>query len=133
MSIFVYTARRELAPGTSNLQLVTRDFRMISHRQQRKAMVKQNTSLSGSVESLLLRSEKHYSLQSGLIEPRSLVELHLLEFMASVENAEPFTFDRYGSIAQPDNPVTCIMVSKVFSPSEQGKKFHRYGFVIRET
>lgn len=133
MSVFTYTARRELAPGTSNLQLVTRDFRLLSHRFQRRAQVKQNTSLSGSVESLLLRSEKHYSLQTELIDPRSQLELHLLEFMASVENAESFTFDRYGESAQPDNPVTCIMVTKTFSQSEAGKKFHKYGFVIRET
>lgn len=95
--------------------------------------MRQNTSLSGSVESILLRSEKHFSCQSQAIDPRSLDEARLLEFMASVENAELFTFDRYGSIAVPDNPVSCLMVSKSFPETEQGKKFHRYAFVIRES
>lgn len=95
--------------------------------------MRQNTSLSGSVESLLLRSEKHFSCQTQLIEPRSLDEAKVLEFLASVENAELFTFDRYGTIAVPDNPVSCLMVSNVFPEAETGKKFHRYGFVIRES
>lgn len=133
MSIFTYTARRELSPGTSNLELVTRDFRLLSRRLTRRAKIRQNTSLSGSVESLLLRSEKHYACQSQAIEPRSLDEARLLEFMASVENAELFTFDRYGTIAVPDNPVSCLMVSATFPETEQAKKFHRYAFVIRES
>ena len=133
MSAFTYTARRELAPGTSDLELVNRDFRLLSKRLTRRTQVRQNTSLSGSVESILLRSEKHYSCQSEAIDPRSLDEARLLEFMASVENGEIFTFDRYGSIAVPDNPVSCLMVSKSFPEAEQAKKFHRYAFVIRET
>ncbi len=133
MSVFTYTARRELSPGTSDLESVTRAFRLITFPAQWKAQVKQNTSLSGAVESLLFRSEKHYRCQTGLIEPRSLDELRIIEFLASVENAEPFTFDRYGTVAQPDNPVTCLMVSKAFNQTEQGKKFHKYGFVIRES
>jgi len=57
----------------------------------------------------------------------------MLEFLASVENAELFTFDRYGSIAVPDNPVSCLMVSQTFPEAEVAKKFHRYAFVIRES
>ena len=133
MSLFTYTARRELSPGTSDLELVTRDFRLITRQLTRRAKVRQNTSLSGSVESLLLRSEKHYSCSVQLIIPRSLDEARIVEFLASVENAELFTFDRYGTVALPDNPVSCLMVSNVFPASEQGKKFHRYGFVIRES
>lgn len=133
MSIFTYTARRELSPGTSDLESVTRDFRLLSRRLTRRVQVRQNTSLSGSVESILLRSEKHYSCQSQSIEPRSLDEARMLEFLASVENGELFTFDRYGSVAAPDSPVSCLMVSKVFPEAEQAKKFHRYAFVIRES
>lgn len=133
MSIFTYTARQELAPGTVNLQSVTRDFRLVSKRLQRRPQTRRNTSLSGSVESLLLRREKHYNCSTELIEPRSLIEAHVLEFLASVENAETFTFDRYGTSAAADNPVSCIMVSQNFAETEVGKKFHRYGFVIRES
>lgn len=133
MSLFTYTARSELAPGTANLQLVTRDFPLTTKRLNRRAQVRQNTSLSGSVESILLRSEKHYRCQTKLIEPRSLDEARILEFLASVENAEGFTFDRYGTIAAPVNPLQCLMVSKTFPEAEVSKKFHQYGFVIRES
>jgi len=132
MSLFTYTALRELSPGTIASQVVTRDIRLVSHRLQRKTQRKQNTGLSGSVESLLLRSEKHYNCQTGLIVPRGLDEARILEFFASVENGETFIFDRYGIIALPDNPVTCYMVSGTFNEDEIGKVFHRYGFVIRE-
>jgi len=132
MSIFTYTALRELSPGTTLSQIVTRDIRLLTKRLQRKPKRKQNTGLSGSIESLLLRSEKHYSCQTGVIVPRSLDEARILEFLASVENGETFTFDRYGSTAQPDNPITCYMVSAAFNEDEVAKAFHRYGFVIRE-
>lgn len=122
-----------MSPGTSNLELVTRDFRLLTRRLTRRAQVRQNTGLSGSVESILLRSEKHYNCQTQLIDPRSVDEARILEFLASVENGELFTFDRYGTVALPDNPVSCLMVSNVFSEAETGKKFHRYGFVIRES
>lgn len=133
MSIFTYQIKREPAPGSTLLDSATREFRLVSRRKGRRAVNKQNTSLSGKVESLLFRSENSYSCQSELLDPESLKEAYLLEFLASVENAEGFTFDRYGTIAVPDNPVDCIMVSKAVMASEQGKKFHRYGFVIRES
>lgn len=132
MSLFTYTALRELSPGTIDQEIVTRDFRLVTKRLQRKTKAKQNTGLSGSVESLLLRSEKHYQCQTGVLIPRSLDAARVVEFMASVENGETFTFDRYGTSAQPDNPVLCYMVSSTFSEDEVGKAFHRYGFVIRE-
>jgi len=133
MSIFTYTARRELAPGTSLLAVVSRDFRLRSKRKTRKPFARQNTSLSGSVESLLLRSEVHYTCQTALLEPRALIEAHVVEFLSSVENAELFTFDRHGTPSVPDNPVSCILVSKTFTEVEKSKKFHQYGFVIRES
>lgn len=133
MSIFTYTATRELAPGTSPLELVTRDFRLLSKRKARKPVAKQNTALAGDVESILYRSEQSYSCRTALIEPGSIIDRQLEEFLASVENAEVFTFDRYGTNAVPDNPVQCIMVSKSFPANEIGQLFHQYSFVIRES
>ncbi len=133
MSLFTYVARRALSPGTVNLQNVTRDFRLLAFPLARRPQARQTTSLSGSVESILLRSETHYSCQTELIEPRTVADAQVLEFFASVENAEIFTFDRYGTIAVPDNPVSCLMVSKTLPTTESAKKFHRYRFVIRES
>jgi len=132
MSIFTYTATRELAPGTTDQDVVSRDFRLLTRRLTRRPNVRQNTSLSGAVESLLLRTEKHYSCQTPLLEPFGLPEAHFLEFFASVENAEVFVFDREGSIAQPGPAVSCVMVSKIMNTTEKGKAFNQYAFVIRE-
>ncbi len=132
MSIFTYTATTDLAPGTVNLSTVTRDIRLLTSRRQGRAIVKQNTSISGAVESLLHRSEKHYNCQTAVLVPNDLLDLQLLEFYGSVQNAETFTFDRFGTIAQPDNPVTCIMVSKSLNTTEKAKVFNQYAFVIRE-
>jgi hypothetical protein len=133
MSVFTFTALRELAPGTVLLASVTREFRLLSTRLQRKPQARRNTSLSGEIESILLRSEKHYNCQTELIAPGSLLDEYLVEFLASVENSEVFIFDRFGTIAQPDQPVSCFLVSKATGEQEVGKKFIRYGFVIRET
>jgi hypothetical protein len=132
MSIFTYTALRELAPGTTVSTVVTRDFRLLTNRLSVRPKGKQNTSLSGAVEAILLRTEKHYNCQTQLIDPTGLDEAKFIEFFASVMNAETFTFDRFGTIAQPDNPITCIMVSKSLTTTEKGKAFNQYAFVIRE-
>lgn len=131
MSVFTYTATDELAPGTTP-GAVTREFRLNSRKRSRKFVGKKSTALSGVVESIKYRAELSYSCQSALMVPESLEEARYEEMFASVENSEPFTFDRYGTIAVPDDPVQCIMVSVSFPQSEQGKKYHRYGFVIRE-
>ena len=132
MSIFTFTATRELAPGTVLLASVTRDFRLLSNRLQRRPQARRNVSLSGETESILLRSEKHYNCQTEAFLPGSALDEHIVEFLASVENSEIFTFDRFGTIAQPDNPVSCVLVSTTVGEAEIGKKFIRYGFVIRE-
>ena len=67
------------------------------------------------------------------IDPGSNLDDYLLEFLASVENGEGFTFDRYGTVASPDNPVACIMVSASYPTTETGKKYNRYVSVIRES
>ena len=132
MSMFSYTATRELSPGTTALDVVDRDFRVVSRQRKREAKRKQNTALGGATETLLFRSEISYRLKTELIEPESQLEKQIVEFLASVEGGEQFNFDRLGTVAVPVNSVSCVMVSKSFTEIEEGKKYHRYGFVIRE-
>lgn len=132
MSIFNYNSTRELAPGSVQDGTTARDFRLVSYPISLASKRKQNTSLGGQVESLLFRQEKHYRCQVEKIEPNSLDEAYIIEFFASVQNGEPFTFDRYGSIAAPDNPVSCVMVSNSVTGTEVGKKYLQYRFAIRE-
>lgn len=133
MSVFQYEATRELSPGTASLDQVSRTFRLTSFTKAIRSVRNQNTSISGAVESLLLRQENSYRCTTELIEPRSLLDQQIVEFIASVQNAEIFQFDRYGSDAEPDNPVDCILVSASVTAAEIGNKFHRYVFTIRES
>jgi hypothetical protein len=66
------------------------------------------------------------------LEPGGLIAARIVEFLASIENSELFTFDRHGTAAQPDNPISCIIVSTSFAEVEKGKTYNQYGFVIRE-
>ncbi len=132
MSIFTYNSTRELAPGSVQDGNTSRDFRLVSFPISIASKRKQNTSLGGQVESLLFRQEKQYRCQVEKIDPNSLQEAYIIEFFASVQNGEPFTFDRFGTVAFPDNPVSCIMVSNRVTGAEVGKKYLQYGFVIRE-
>ncbi len=133
MSVFYYQAVRDLAPGSTLLDQQAREFRLVSFRQQTKAIRKQNTSISGNVESILYRRERIYNCQTELIVPRSPEEARIQEFIGSTLNGETFQFDRYGTLAEPDNIVQCYLVSTAVTAAEQGKTYHRYSFVIRET
>ncbi len=132
MSIFSYTPTKRLAPGTVIDVALTRQFRLLSFPLTEKAFTQRNTALGGAIESLFFRSELSFSCLTALIEPQSQLENHIIEFLASVQNGEVFTFDRRGTIAVPDNPLTCIITSKSFAEVERGKVFHQYRFTLRE-
>lgn len=132
MSVFTYTATQALTSGVTANDVVTRQFRLLAYPRQYSPIAKRNTSISGEVESILRRREVRYSCVTELVEPRSAEELRLLEFLESTANSEVFTFDRYGTLAVPDNEVTCIMDSKGYTTSEVNKRYNQYRFVIRE-
>ncbi len=132
MSVFSYTPTRRLAPGTVIDVALTRQFRLLSFPLADKAFTQRNTAIGGATESLFFRSELSYRCLTELIDPLSQLENHIIEFLASVQKGEVFTFDRRGTIAVPDNPVTCIITSKAFAEVERGKVFHQYGFTLRE-
>jgi len=133
MSVFNYTATRRLSPGTNSMDVVDREFRLVSKRRKESAKGKQNTALGGATETLLYRSEVTYACTTGLIDPGSMLEKQIVEFLASVQAGEQFNFDREGSLAQADEVVSCVMFSNnVIEEKEAGKKFHRYAMTFRE-
>lgn len=132
MSVLTYTATRRLAPGSVVDISVTRQFRLVTASRGEKAVTQRNTALGGAVESLLFRSERSFDCRTELITPQSQLENHIVEFLASVQNGEVFTFDRRGTSAQPDDPLLCIITSSNFTEIERGKRFHVYRFSLRE-
>ncbi len=60
-------------------------------------------SISGKKETLFQRRLTTYDLQVGVIDGADFPQWR--EFLASVMGGETFTFDAYGTIASPDDPV----------------------------
>jgi len=68
----------------------------------------QHISLAGQVETVLMRASKVISIT--LIWPHSEHE-QLMEFLYSIAGGEQFTFDPYGTVASPDDPLQVVSVS----------------------
>lgn len=64
-------------------------------------------SLSGKRETIFYRREVVYNVRTGVIEGANLAQWR--EFFASVMGGEVFTFDAYGTIAVPDDPVQAYL------------------------
>lgn len=132
MSVFKWTATEEIPPGFNSGELLDLELRLVSRPLTVRTRAQRNTAIGGEVESILYRREKAYTAQSGLIEPDSLEDQKVQCLFASCSNAEPFTFDRLGTLLLPDNPVLCILESTSMAEIETGKKFYRYRLTLRE-
>jgi hypothetical protein len=54
------------------------------------------------------------------------------EFFSSVRAGETFIFDKYGTIATPDNPLTAVLASKSYTEQRENASFkYRLGFRVR--
>lgn len=75
---------------------------------QRAGLVKEVVAIGGGRETLYQRDEVTWSVVTVPIASSSLAAVR--EFLDSVEGGESFTFDAYGTIAVPDNPVTVYRI-----------------------
>lgn len=76
-------------------------------RLHRRVKVERNRSISigGSAETILRRRDVFWDVNSGRLLEADLPQWR--EFLASIEGGESLTFDPYGTIALPDNPLVC--------------------------
>lgn len=75
-----------------------------------------STSLSGVRETLFNNREEIWSVS---LKPVLIANMgQIREFIESVMGGESFTFDPYGSVAVPDNPLSCTLESKSYQESE---------------
>lgn len=72
-----------------------------------EAQSSERVSLGGKHQSILHRIESGWDYQSGFIARADVV--YWREFTQSVMAKEAFVFDPYGSIASPDDPITCVL------------------------
>lgn len=104
MAAVTYTAKRSLASGHTEGTEYSLDI-SLSALERRVDTVKDTaTSLSGRDETLLHRLDVRWSCTTTYIDSADMPELR--EFLASTAGGESFTFDPYGTVASPDDPVT---------------------------
>jgi len=72
-----------------------------------RPVINSRTSLDGKVETIFSRIDAGWNILTDFISESSWNQW--LEFMRSVSGGEPFSFDAFGSIASPDNPIQVRM------------------------
>jgi hypothetical protein len=107
MTTATYVAKRSIISGHLLGESYTIALKLLSTSPgfEREVNATENESLSGHVETLRFHAAK--TIQVDLAPLKGGTELDaVLEFLDSVEGGESFTFDHYGSIAVPHDPVS---------------------------
>jgi len=99
---------------------------------ERRPVSNSQTSLGGTSETLLDRTDIIWTIQTVLLTQSELK--YWTEFLASVESGEAFTLDPYGTIALPDNPVQVELAKKnsSYKPDRVGPMHYQIKFQARQ-
>lgn len=89
---------------------------------------KPHRSIGGQLETLLHRHEVQWQITTSNLTDTELEQFR--EFLYSVEGGESFTFDRDGTIAVPDNAITCTLASRDWREQQATYNKTRIGFLI---
>ena len=107
MTAVTYLAKRNLAGGHSVDTSYDLETECSVLNPSDVADIKQSFTLDGTPETVFNNLSERWSVTT--IVDQSDYNLWR-EFWSSVAGGESFTFDAYGSIATPDNPITVVMV-----------------------
>lgn len=81
-------------------------------------------------EVVLYREEALEQVRTTAIDQTTMNQFR--EFLSSVRAGESFTFDKYGTIASPSNPLTAVLVGKTYSEQRENVSFkYRVSFTVR--
>jgi len=131
MSVFKYIAKRAIIPGhTATVEYAIEigiQPPLASRRAPNKA---RNQAIGGDPETIYLRVDRSWDLLTVPFDRADLPQWE--EFFASVEGGELFTFDAWGTVAVPDNPVTVEMPRADFLPVADGVFFYTLRLPLRE-
>lgn len=130
MTAITYTAKRSLISGHTvdtsyNLETSAVDVTP-SHAPDTAA---KNVTLDGTTEVILNRIDKTYQVTTGWIASASLDSWW--EFFDSVGAAEAFTFDAFGTIASPDNPLSVILEGEPNAGHAKKGALYQFSFTVR--
>lgn len=68
-----------------------------------------NVALDGNTETLTQRRTENYNILSSALDTAESEYSQWIEFLDSCESGEAFTFDRLGSVATADDPVSSLI------------------------
>lgn len=108
MSVFTYTAKRRIIPGHTAGTQYDLEFGISSHNPTDMYEGSQAFSSSQSSTSISKETVYHKITTKRMNYPKML---EFREFLNSVNSSEPVTFDLFGTIATPSNP---IQMEKLF-------------------
>lgn len=105
-----YQALRSIMSGHTKYTLYDLDFTAQTLSEAHPRTITQNTSLGGLVETVFHRADVRWSIVSTPILETGTDWEQWMEFLASVQAGEEFTFDAYGTAASPDNAITVVLI-----------------------
>ena len=108
MAAVQYTAKRSIGGGHAIDTQYALDLVLAATNggPKRRRRVETQTSLDGNVETLYFGRDFIFEVQ--LAPFRWLEQPYLREFLDSTEDGHAFTFDLYGSVATPYQPLTVV-------------------------
>lgn len=136
MTAFTYTARRSLTGGHVADSDYSIDLSCVSIDRQKDNRKTEQRALSTKTSTLLWRNSDRWQITTKAV--RGQERLGVLEFLESVVGGEGFTFDEFGTIAQPDNAVAVILEgdyreTRAVRQGDGGRDdYFRYSFRIRK-
>lgn len=81
-------------------------------------------------EVILYREEAIEEVRTAAVDQTTMNQLR--EILSSVRAGEGFTFDKYGTIAAPDNPLSAVLVGKSYAEQRENSAFkYRVSFRVR--
>lgn len=138
MTAITYTAQRELSPGhAASTQYNIRLFCTgIDYDKDEKKT--ETLSLSGDVsQTVVLRRKKIWRVTTQLYSRDTGIDV-IREFLESVSEGETFSFDEFGLVGAPDNPIDVVLhraydEKRVSKQGNGGRDdLFRFTFTIRE-
>jgi len=110
MAVIEYTAadRADLVTGHTvgtNYQILVKLISYSMSVDQPKTM---HTALNGRVETVLKRATKIYS---ATVSWSDAINANMEEFLFSIAGGELFSFDPYGTIVTPDQPLEVVSIN----------------------
>ena len=113
------------------------DIKQMSPRPSGSTQQSNTETLSGKRRSIIHHDRREWEIATSLMHRTDgtnyLRRSEFEELMYATRGSESFTYDPYGSVASPDDPVTVVRISNDYDlQPEENTDLYRSGFRVRE-